>query len=85
MSGSDLREAEEGAEVPHLDLEVRCVNDGYARMELKPHQTTKHVNRICISYRNTYRGFNSYIWDTGGRLCSLLETLPDVEVVEWIS
>lgn len=39
MSGSDLREAEEGAEVPHLDLEVRCVNDGYARMELKPHQT----------------------------------------------
>jgi hypothetical protein len=85
MSGSVLRETEEGADVRRLDLEVRGVIDVCARMETKLHQTIEHVNRRCVSYRSTYRGFNSYIWNTGGRLCSLMETLPDVEVVQWIS
>lgn len=39
MSGSVLRGTGEGAEVRCLDLEVRGVNDGYARMESKPHRT----------------------------------------------
>lgn len=35
MSGSVLRETEEGADVRRLDLEVRGVIDGCARMETK--------------------------------------------------
>lgn len=64
MSGI-LHEPEEGADLRHLDLEDDGVLDESGQMESKLHRTVKHVNRRCISYRSTYRGFNSYIWNTG--------------------
>lgn len=45
MSGSVLLETEEEADLRRLDLEVRGVIDGCARMETKLRQTIEHVNR----------------------------------------